>query len=56
MRLCISLRDFEAIHAAPMFSSLPPDALDVLLAHSELQAHARHTVLSSRTTRRRPSI
>lgn len=37
--------DREAIHAAPMFSALPPEAIDSLLCQSELQFHPRRVTL-----------
>ncbi|MGB3391573.1 MAG: cyclic nucleotide-binding domain-containing protein [Pseudaminobacter sp.] len=37
--------DREVIESAPMFSALPPEALDVLLAQSELQERARRSML-----------
>ena len=42
---CIGQHDREAICAAPMFSALPPEAIDGLLAQSELQLHPRRTAL-----------
>jgi CRP-like cAMP-binding protein len=41
----IGPHDRETIAAAPMFSALPPEAMDVLIARSELQHHARRTML-----------
>lgn len=42
---CIDPHDRNAIRAAPMFSALPPDVLDALLAQSELQVRARRSTL-----------
>jgi CRP/FNR family transcriptional regulator, dissimilatory nitrate respiration regulator len=44
-RLCISQRDREAISAVPMFSALPTNAFDALLAQSQLQVRVRHSTL-----------
>lgn len=41
----IGRSDREAICGAPMFSALPAAAVDSLLAQSELQLHARRTML-----------
>jgi CRP-like cAMP-binding protein len=44
-RPCISQRDREAIRTAPMFSALPANAFEALLAKSEVQARGRHSIL-----------
>jgi CRP-like cAMP-binding protein len=43
--LDINPRDRGIIQSAPMFSSLPLDALDILLAQSELQVRIRRSTL-----------
>ncbi|MCO5146949.1 MAG: cyclic nucleotide-binding domain-containing protein [Aquamicrobium sp.] len=43
--LRIDQYDREVVRGAPMFSALPPDAIDSLLAQSELQFHQRRTTL-----------
>lgn len=43
--LCISQGDLAAIRATPMFCALPPQALDAVLAQSELQVRARRSTL-----------
>lgn len=43
--LSLGQHDREAIRAAPMFSALPPEAIDGLLAQSELQFHPRRVTL-----------
>jgi len=42
---CIDPHDRKAVRAAPMFSTLPADALDALLAQSDLQERPRRTTL-----------
>ena len=42
----IDPHDRKAIRTAPMFSALPPEALDALLAQSDLQLRPRRTTLS----------
>lgn len=41
----IDQRDRDAIRAAPMFSTLPPDAFEALLAQADLQVRPRRTPL-----------
>lgn len=41
----IDPHDRKAIRTAPMFSALPPEALDALLAQSDLQLRPRRTTL-----------
>lgn len=42
---CLSQRDREAICATPMFSALPMNAFEALIAQSEFQTRVRHSLL-----------
>lgn len=43
--LCLDQRDREAIHSMPIFSALPRETLDALLARSDVLALPRRTTL-----------